>query len=91
MADNIINQNLDQYGLQYGEGLNPYAPDVQIDNMPTNSGIQILMIKKYGIINTDIGSMLIYLVINLYQLNRLGAGSGMSLNEIQEILLHGRF
>ena len=47
-------QNLDQYGLQYGEGLNPYAPDVQIDNMPTNRGYTNFDDQEVGIINTDI-------------------------------------
>ena len=56
MATNIINQNLDQFGLQYGEGLNPYAPDVQIDNMPTNRGYTNFDDQEVGIINTDIGN-----------------------------------
>ena len=58
MAQNIINQNLDQYGLQYGEGLNPYAPDVQIDNMPTNRGYTNFDGQEVGIINTDIGNQM---------------------------------
>ena len=58
MATNIINQNLDQYGLQYGEGLNPYAPDVQIDNMPTNRGYTNFDGQEVGIINTDIGNQM---------------------------------
>ena len=58
MATNIINQNLDQYGLQYGEGLNPYAPDVQIDNMPNNRGYTNFDGQEVGIINTDIGNQM---------------------------------
>jgi hypothetical protein len=58
MAQNIINQNLDQYGLQYGEGLNPYAPDVQIDNMPTNRGYTNFDGQEVGIINTDISNQM---------------------------------
>ena len=51
-------QNLDQYGLQYGEGLNPYAPDVQIDNMPTNRGYTNFDDQEVGIINTDISNQM---------------------------------
>jgi hypothetical protein len=51
-------QNLDQYGLQYGEGLNPYAPDVQIDNMPTNRGYKNFDDQEVGIINTDISNQM---------------------------------
>ena len=92
MAQNIINQNLDQYGLQYGEGLNPYAPDVQIDNMPTNRGYTNFDDQEVGIINTDIGNQMADVSRNqLNQLNRLGAGSGMSLNEIKEMSPPGVF
>jgi hypothetical protein len=92
MATNIINQNLDQYGLQYGEGLNPYAPDVQIDNMPTNRGYTNFDDQEVGIINTDIGNQMADVSRNqLNQLNRLGAGSGMSLNEIKEMSPPGAF
>ena len=92
MAQNIINQNLDQYGLQYGEGLNPYAPDVQIDNMPTNRGYTNFDDQEVGIINTDIGNQMADVSRNqLNQLNRLGAGSGMSLNEIKEMSPPGAF
>ena len=92
MATNIINQNLDQYGLQYGEGLNPYAPDVQIDNMPTNRGYTNFDDQEVGIINTDIGNQMADVSRNqLNQLNRLGAGSGMSLNEIKEMSPPGVF
>ena len=92
MAQNIINQNLDQYGLQYGEGLNPYAPDVQIDNMPTNRGYTNFDDQEVGIINTDIGNQMADVSRNqLNQLNRLGAGSGMSLNDIKEMSPPGAF